>query len=134
MANFFRVNDSLYFVDLPGYGFASTAATDSRDWQALMDGYLSRSVIQRFLFLWDPRRDLDTVDFKLAMALSQRAPLSLVLTKGDKLSRSERVQRQRFLESSLKSSGVNLVSSHCVSSLKKDGIVALRDELIAPKP
>jgi GTP-binding protein len=130
MANFFRVNDSFYFVDLPGYGFAATATTDSKDWQDLMDAYLTRTVIRRFLFLWDPRREFEDVDFQLALALSQRAPLSLILTKGDKLSRSDRLQRKRFLESALKSRGVTLVSSHCVSAMKKDGITALRDELI----
>jgi GTP-binding protein len=133
MANFFRVNNSYYFVDLPGYGFAAAATTDSKDWQALMDGYLARTVIRRFLFLWDPRRDLEDVDFQLALALSQRAPLSLILTKADKLSRSERSQRQRFLESALTSRGVRLASTHCVSAMKKDGIVALRDELIPPQ-
>lgn len=134
MANFFRVNDVCYFVDLPGYGFAATGNRENSDWQDLMDAYLARPVIQKFLFLWDPRRDLDDVDFTLALALSQRAPLSLILTKCDKLSRSEQVQRQKFLESALRSRGANLASTHSISSLKKSGIDALRQELIPTKP
>ena len=134
MANFFRVNDSCYFVDLPGYGFAATANMESRDWQALMEGYLGRSVIAKILFLWDVRRDFEDVDYQLALALSQRAPVSLVLTKIDKISRSERLQRQKFLENAFSSRGVRLASTHPVSSLKKEGVVALRDELIPAKP
>jgi GTP-binding protein len=130
MANFFRVNDAYFFVDLPGYGFAATPSSDSRDWQALMDGYLTRSVIEKFLFIWDPRRDLTDVDYQVALALSQRAPLTLILTKVDKLSRSDRTQRRRFIEAALNSRGISLASSHCVSSLSKDGIVELRGELI----
>jgi GTP-binding protein len=129
MANFFSVNDSFYFVDLPGYGFAATGNREHTEWQSLMDGYLARPVIAKFLFLWDPRRDLGDVDFQLALALSQRAPLSLILTKSDKLSRSELAQRQRFIESALKSRGINLAATHAVSSLKKSGMDQLREEL-----
>jgi GTP-binding protein len=134
MANFFSVNDSLYFVDLPGYGFAATGNREHADWQELMDGYLARPVITKFLFLWDPRRDMDDTDFQLALALSQRAPLVLVLTKCDKVSRSELMQRMRFLENALKSKGVRLVSTHAISTIKKSGLDALREELGLSKP
>ena len=132
MANFFRVNDRWYFVDLPGYGFSSAAHGEHKDWQNLMDAYLTRPVIQQFLFVWDPRRDFQDEDFQLALALSQRAPLSLILTKCDKLSRSERAQKQRFHESALKSRGVAVVSTHAVSSLKKDGTSELLKVLTDP--
>ena len=133
MANFFRVNDKWYFVDLPGYGFTATGNTEHKDWQDLMDGYLVRPVIQKFLFLWDPRRDFDNADYQIGLALSEGAPLSLILTKCDKISRMERMQRQKFLESAFKSRGIKLDSTHAVSSLKKDGIEQLRDELIGEK-
>lgn len=134
MANFFSVNDSFYFVDLPGYGFAATGNREHTEWQTLMDAYLTRPVIAKFLFLWDPRRDLDDVDFQLALALSQRAPMSLILTKSDKLSRSELIQRQKFLENALKSRGIKLIGTHAISSLKKSGMDQLREELGLPQP
>lgn len=134
MANFFSVNDNLYFVDLPGYGFAATGNREHADWQELMDAYLARPVISRFLFVWDARRDLDDVDFQLALALSQRGPLSLIITKIDKLSRSEMTQRQRFIENALKSKGVALKSTHAVSALKKSGLDELRENLGLTKP
>jgi GTP-binding protein EngB required for normal cell division len=91
-------------------------------------------VITKFLFLWDPRRDMDDTDFQLALALSQRAPLALVLTKCDKVSRGELMQRMRFLENALKSKGVRLVSTHAISTIKKSGLDALREELGLAKP
>jgi GTP-binding protein len=133
MANYFRVNDKWYFVDLPGCGFSATGNKEHKAWQDLMDTYLVRPVIQKFLFLWDPRRDFDKADYQIGLALSERAPLSLILTKCDKISRMERLQRQKFLENAFKSRGIKLDSTHAVSSLKKDGIEQLRDELIGDK-
>jgi GTP-binding protein len=130
MANFFRVADQYYFVDLPGYGFASGANRDHEAWQELMQAYLRRNVIKHFLFLWDPRRDLVQMDLELARELGSRAPMTLVLTKIDKLSRSEFSQRKVFLESALRSSGVNLKSTFGVSSLKKTGMPELQAEIL----
>ena len=134
MANFFRVNDRWYFVDLPGYGFSATANNEHHDWQLLMDAYINRSSIAYFLFLWDPRRELTQVDIELVQNLGNAVPVILVLTKCDKLSLSERATKMRFLENSLKSSGVNLKSTHAVSSLKKEGVTALLEELTGTEP
>ncbi len=134
MANFFCVNDKWHFVDLPGYGFSATANMEHREWQDLMDGYIARPVVARFLFLWDPRRDFDGDDIQLALALSDRAPLSLVLTKCDKISRSERLKRQKILKTALSSRGVALLSVHAISSLKKEGTEQLLDELLTATP
>lgn len=131
MANFFCVSDQYFFVDLPGYGFAKGSSRDLSDWQDLMDAYLKRDVIKRFLFLWDPRRDLIEIDIHLARDLSKRAPLTIVLTKIDKLSRSDFTQRKSFLESALLSSGVKLQSIYGVSTLKQTGISDLLKEIIS---
>ncbi len=129
MANFFKVNDRLFIVDLPGYGFSSTGNREHQDWQDLMNAYLSRSVIVKFIFLWDPRRDFDDTDYQLALALGERAPVVLVLTKTDKLSRQDINQRKKFLEHALKSRGVRVTSTHAVSALKKSGMEHLREDL-----
>ena len=134
MANFFRVADQYYFVDLPGYGFAAGASREHQDWQDLMDAYLRRNVIKHFLFLWDPRRDFGQIDLELARELGNRAPLTLVLTKIDKLSRSEFIERKVFLEAAMRSSGVKLGSAYGVSSLKKVGTTELIAILMGNDP
>lgn len=129
MANFFSVNDAWHLVDLPGYGFSKTANQDHNEWQRLMNAYVDRPQIQKMLFLWDPRRDLDSVDWDLMIALSSRAPVIFVMTKCDKLNRSETQQKLKFFESSIRSKGIRLDHIVAVSTLKGSGIDELRNFL-----
>lgn len=130
MANFFLVNEVCYFVDLPGYGFSATSNDEHADWQALMDVYLTRPVIQRFLFVFDPRRDPNDVDFSLARELVARAPVTLILTKCDKLNHSEQNRRVSELSQQFQRAKIHIKSIHSVSSLKKEGIDSLRNDLL----
>jgi GTP-binding protein len=130
MANFFIVNDAWNFADLPGYGFAKTATNDSFEWQELMNAYLARPQIRRMLFLWDPRRDLDHIDFNLLLALGERAPVIFVMTKCDKLNRSETTQKKAYFEAALRSKGVTLDHVATTSTTKKTGIQELREHLL----
>lgn len=129
MANFFSVNDAWHLVDLPGYGFSKTANQDHNEWQRLMNAYVNRPQIQKMLFLWDPRRDLDGVDWDLMIALSSRAPVIFVMTKCDKLNRSDMQQKLKFFESAIRSKGIRLDHITAVSTLKGSGIDDLRNFL-----
>ena len=129
MANFFVVNDAWQFADLPGYGFAKTGNKDAQEWQDLMNAYIARPQILRMLFLWDPRRDLDDVDYNLLLALGERAPVIFVMTKCDKLNRSETSQKTTYFTSALNSRGVQLDRVFACSTLKKTGISELRNYL-----
>ncbi|MCX6127253.1 MAG: ribosome biogenesis GTP-binding protein YihA/YsxC [Proteobacteria bacterium] len=133
MANFFVVNDAWQFADLPGYGFSKTPNKDTAAWQELMDAYIARPQIKRMLFLWDPRRELDKVDYGLLAALSDHAPVIFVMTKCDKLNRSETQTKTQFFTSALTSRGIRLDAVFAVSSLKKIGIVDLREHLFHVK-
>jgi GTP-binding protein EngB required for normal cell division len=95
-----------------------------------MNVYLTRSVIQRFLFVLDPRRDLNDVDFSLARELMARAPVSLILTKCDKLNRSEQNRRVSELNQQFQARKIQIQSIYCVSSLKKEGFDSLRQDLL----
>ncbi len=99
-----------------------------------MDVYLTRSVIQRFLFVLDVRRDPTDVDFSLARELMARAPVSLILTKSDKLNRSEQSRRASELDQQFRTKKIHMKSIHVVSSLKKEGIDLLRDDLLGFNP
>jgi GTP-binding protein len=136
MANFFELNEKLLLVDLPGYGFAKTANRDHSEWQDLMQAYFRRPQVALVLFVWDGRRDFESVDTELLRHLSANRPMILLLTKSDKLNRSEQQERLRFLTASATSSGVRLLQSVPVSSLKKTGIQELRDflfQFVEPK-
>lgn len=89
--NFYLVNGSVYFVDLPGYGYAKVPLDVKRKWKHLIEGYLSnRPALKAVVLLFDVRRtpkeeDLSFVDW-LKM---QSIPVLIILTKADKLSNNQ---------------------------------------------
>jgi GTP-binding protein len=93
--NFFSLDKKLMLADLPGYGFAKVARTDSERWQTLMFGYLStRPNLRRVMLLIDSRRGIMEND-ENAMALLDRAAISyqIILTKVDALKKGELAER-----------------------------------------
>lgn len=49
--NFYNVNESLYFVDLPGYGYAKVSQEVKKKWGKMIDRYLEGSKVLRLVFL-----------------------------------------------------------------------------------
>jgi len=89
--NFFLVNDSAYFVDLPGYGYAKAPKNVIKRWQALVEGYLaSRKTLKGVICIFDIRRNLDDLDLNLVeWLLFKKVRPWVVLNKADKLSRNK---------------------------------------------
>ena len=57
LINYYLVNNSLYFVDLPGYGYAKTSKSRKRNWSKLIESYLQkREQLKIIIFLLDIRR------------------------------------------------------------------------------
>ncbi|MBR6760948.1 MAG: YihA family ribosome biogenesis GTP-binding protein [Oscillospiraceae bacterium] len=92
--NFYQC-DTVTFVDLPGYGYAKTAKSELHRWRDLINGYLqSDRDLRAVLLLIDMRHpptkdDLQMVDF----LMDTEMPFAVVLTKADKLNRTQRTQR-----------------------------------------
>lgn len=95
--NFFVVNERLYFVDLPGYGYAKVPKHLKATWGALITSYLTgRDTLRMVVHLIDARHPPTRNDHELLALLEEaRVPTLLVATKFDKLKRS---QRARTLE------------------------------------
>jgi GTP-binding protein len=95
LLNFFAVNDRLYFVDLPGYGFARAPRQVREQWQPMVHGYLKgRSSLRAVVWLLDVRRDPSTEDLQFLDWLEEsEIPTIPVVTKADKVSRSELTRR-----------------------------------------
>lgn len=89
--NFFRINDSFYFVDLPGYGFAKVSKTMRANWGKMAEEYLSiREELVVSIQLVDARHEPSELDQELNdWLLHYRKPHIVVATKTDKLSRNE---------------------------------------------
>jgi GTP-binding protein len=100
LINFFSINDSLSFVDLPGYGFAKVSRSMKKDWGEMIETYLKeRLSLAMVILILDIRRDPSDEDLSLRDWLeSYRIPYLYILTKADKLSNNQAVSRQRIIE------------------------------------
>ena len=89
--NFFRMGQSMYFVDLPGYGFARVPIKVKKSWQHMVETYLSsRPNLKCVIVITDIRRDLVSGDIDLLNWLKYyNIPSIHVLTKADKVSRQQ---------------------------------------------
>ncbi|MDP4114484.1 MAG: ribosome biogenesis GTP-binding protein YihA/YsxC [Bacteroidota bacterium] len=89
--NYYNVDDKLYMVDLPGFGYAKTAKTERDNWAKLIDEFLEQSGYVSLAFhLIDSRHDPLESDLHLNMLLREiDLPYIVILNKIDKLSQSE---------------------------------------------
>lgn len=113
LVNFFIINGSFYFVDLPGYGFARVPYAVTDAWAPMIEGYLKGSPsLKTVVVLLDSRRELDERDLRLMDWLKQYGINSIpVLTKADKLSRQEAELTRRNIGTSLGLSGPMIMTS-----------------------
>ena len=89
--NFYRIEGKYHFVDLPGYGYARVPESVTKDWQALIESYLTnRERLELSLLIIDIRRGWMKPDLELKEWLEfHRRPYRVVATKTDKLNKSE---------------------------------------------
>jgi GTP-binding protein len=98
--NFFEIkNKNLYMVDLPGYGFASVPLQVKKSWGSMVETYLRmRPNLKAVVVILDIRREPGEGDKDLLNWLHQYGIKSiLVLTKADKLSRTQCMERARLI-------------------------------------
>jgi GTP-binding protein len=101
--NFFKVEDGLYLVDLPGYGFAKKDQKTRDAWQELISGYiLSRSALACVVVIIDLRHELKQLDREMIDWLAVNGkPFLIVYTKADKLSNNEQAKQATALDAAL---------------------------------
>lgn len=89
--NYFRVDDRLRLVDMPGYGYAKAPKTEIARWGALVRDYLrGRAALKRVILLIDARHGLKATDEEVMNALDKAAVIyQLTLTKSDKVKPTE---------------------------------------------
>ncbi|MBQ5952293.1 MAG: YihA family ribosome biogenesis GTP-binding protein [Lachnospiraceae bacterium] len=89
--NYYNINEQLYFVDLPGYGYARVSQAVRESWGKMIEKYLKTSkVLRAALVLVDARHEPSANDVLMyEWLLSREIPILVVATKADKLSRNE---------------------------------------------
>ncbi len=91
LINFFTINRLFYLVDLPGYGFAKASKKEQEGWGELMEAYLSSGRVNHLFLLIDIRHTPTEDDRQMFQyVLYYGIPFTLVATKSDKVTRSQR--------------------------------------------
>ncbi|HAZ36466.1 MAG TPA: YihA family ribosome biogenesis GTP-binding protein [Clostridiaceae bacterium] len=128
--NFYNVNDSLYFVDLPGYGYAKVAKKEKEKWGAMIESYLqNRAQLSLMILLVDSRREPSENDkIMLNYMRSLNVKKAVVATKVDKLSKNELFKNLAIIRKSL-----NLNEDEVLipfSAEKKSGVEEVWDLIV----
>lgn len=123
--NFYNINEELYFVDLPGYGYARVSEKEKKEWGRLIERYLHGSSRLKAVFLLiDIRHDPSANDkLMYEWIVSQGYQPIIIATKLDKIKRSQSAKHLKAVRQGLGlSSGVIVIP---FSSVTKQG----RDEI-----
>lgn len=98
--NFYRVNESFHFVDLPGYGYAKVPEAVRRSWRPLVEGFLERRCerIALGVLVVDARHAPTALDLQMRDWLDARGiEFVVAATKVDKLSGNGRAKSKKIL-------------------------------------
>lgn len=96
--NFYSL-ENLYFVDLPGYGYAKVSKSEKERWGSLIEGYLNDDRDLALVFQLIDFRHPPTADdiMMVNFLIDSGIPFVVVLTKADKLSKKQREERRASL-------------------------------------
>lgn len=123
LINFFRLQNGAVLVDLPGYGYAEVPEAVRRQWQHLLEDYLTkRPNLVGLVLIMDCRHPLKDRDKAMIgwFAPSGR-PIHVLLTKSDKLSRNDGAATLASVRKALAEYG-DQITVQLFSSLKKTGV------------
>ncbi len=120
--NFYNINEEIYFVDLPGYGYAKVANNVTKQFGKTMDEYISeRQTLRGFILLVDYRHKPTKDDVMMYEFVKHHGvPVILVATKEDKLKRNDLKKNEKLIKDTLHFDPSDTFIRF--SSLKKKGI------------
>ncbi|MDE6313482.1 MAG: ribosome biogenesis GTP-binding protein YihA/YsxC [Lachnospiraceae bacterium] len=123
--NFYNINEALYFVDLPGYGYAKVSESIKEKWGKMIENYLHKSKQLKAVFLLiDIRHEPSANDKNMYEWISYNGYEPVIIaTKLDKIKRSQRAKHVKMIREGLGMSKQGLLFPF--SALSKEG----RDEI-----
>lgn len=132
LINLFRLRNGAALVDLPGYGYADVPEKIRRQWQGLLEAYLSRRQgLAGLVLIMDARRPLLEMDRQMINWFGPTGkPIHCLLTKADKLNREEQAKILREVRADIADAG-SPVTAQLFSSLKKTGMEEV-ESIVAP--
>lgn len=101
LLNFFELAPLQRLVDLPGYGYASGPAAERQMWRPLIEALRTRQSLRGLFMIVDARRGVMEGDEALLSWVGPTLPLHVLLSKVDKLNRTEGAQALRSARAAL---------------------------------
>lgn len=131
--NFYEVNKEFYLVDLPGYGYARVPVAMRDTWADLIDWYLADSGdVRGVVHLVDARHEPTKHDLRMVAYLAKIGlPTLVILTKIDKLKRSERQASIQRALTTLELDEAQLLPFSSKTGEGRDELLEALEELVA---
>jgi GTP-binding protein len=120
LLNFFELGADRRLVDLPGYGYASAPEAERRAWGPLIDALRARASFRGLFVIVDARRGITAGDQGLLEWASPALSVHVLLSKADKLSRSEGLRALRTATTELQ----GRATAELFSALRGTGVEA----------
>ena len=119
--NFFKVNDDLMLLDLPGYGFAKSSKAKKKDWGPLLGEYFQkRKALTAVIIFMDIRHPLKESDWDMIQLCRDfNVPFIPVLTKSDKLSNNKITNTVKLVKNKVNEADAIAVSSKDITGFDK---------------
>ncbi|MDO5541320.1 MAG: ribosome biogenesis GTP-binding protein YihA/YsxC [Eubacteriales bacterium] len=109
--NFYNINDAMYLVDLPGYGYAKVSQSEKEKWGKLIEKYLQHSQMLKAVFLLIDIRHEPSANDKMMydwIIYNGYEPI-IIATKLDKIKRSQVQKQIKLIKTGLGMSGDGVV-------------------------
>jgi GTP-binding protein len=125
LLNFFELAPGARLVDLPGYGYASVPPAERRTWLPLLDALRMRDSLRGLFLIVDARRGVKDEDLALIEWAQPTHRVHVLLSKVDKLSRSEAAATLQAATAQL----AGRATAQLFSALKGTGVGEAQDTL-----
>lgn len=124
LINFFLINDAFMLVDLPGFGYAKVPAAVKKEWGPMVEAYIAqRTTLKGVVVLLDVRRQPGVEELNLIDWLRHYGVAVVpVLTKADKLSKTNQIKQRRAAAQALAVTEDRLILFSAKTGLGKEAI------------
>lgn len=131
--NFYNINDEIFFVDLPGYGYANANVKVKAQWGKMIEKYLTTSkALKRVFLLIDIRHapganDIDMYNWVVSSGFT---PV-IIATKLDKIKRSQIQKQVKLIKDTLGCGNAQIIPFSSETKQGRDEVYAILEEIIA---
>ncbi|MFH0702060.1 MAG: ribosome biogenesis GTP-binding protein YihA/YsxC [bacterium] len=124
LINFYKINNKLIIVDLPGYGYAKLSKTEQQKWKKTLEEYLiCRKSLKAVIQLIDSRHEVQNNDFKMRDWLNYHK--IFILTVATKIDTLSKIEGNKSIENISKSLNTEIIPFSAKTGIEKNKILEL---------